>query len=632
MALLKLKPSYKDYIWGGRRLVEEYHKEYEGDVLAESWELSCHPDGPSYIVNGEDAGLTLRQYIDKYGKEVLGKNCRRFQDFPILIKFIDAKDNLSIQVHPDNRYALENEGQYGKTEMWYVMDCKEGAYLYYGFAKEVDKEEFARRIKDNTLTEVLNAVPVKKGDVFFIEAGTIHAIGKDIVIAEIQQNSNVTYRVYDFGRIGKDGKPRDLHVEKALDVTKRTPMAKGQACSPHIGDCDYFTVDKLNLDGRMVKRVEGTVSEASFASFLILEGEGTMRNGDTEVPFRKGDSLLLTAGSGDYEMSGNCQALMTTIGAKEDMVRVGIDIGGTEVKMGLVNEANELIYQTSIPTGKERAAAEVLADIGKAALKMLADNHLSIDSCMGVGIGCPGTVDAKTGMVVYSNNLGWDQVDLAGAIGKYLPIPVSVGNDATCAALGEAVAGAAKGASDVIMLTLGTGVGGGIILDGRVFEGGLAGGGEPGHMVIMAGGEECTCKRRGCLESYASATALIRDAKRALAKNPHSLMMELCGGDVENMNGKIPFDAAKQGDETAKEVIRNYVNYLGTGIANLVNIFRPQQVVIGGGISKQGAYLTDALYEVVKGQCFGGENSALPEIKTAVLDNRAGMIGAANLV
>lgn len=632
MALLKLKPSFKDYIWGGRRLVEEYNKEYDGEILAESWELSCHPDGPSYITNGPDAGLTLQQYIDKYGKEVLGRNCRRFQEFPILIKFIDAKDNLSIQVHPDNRYALEHEGQYGKTEVWYVMDCKEGAFLYYGFAKEVDKEEFARRIKDNTLTEVLNAVPVKKGDVLFIEAGTIHAIGKDIVIAEIQQNSNVTYRVYDYGRVGKDGKPRDLHVEKALDVTNRTPMPKGQNCSPHIADCDYFTVDKLNLDGKTVQRVEGSVDGSSFASLLILEGEGRIRNGNTELSFCKGDSLFLTADSGEFEVSGACQALMTTIGKKENMIRLGIDIGGTAVKMGLVNDKNELIAQTSIPTKSERTAQEVIEDIGKAGLRLLSDNDLTIDACAGVGVGCPGTVDSKNGVVVYSNNLGWKEVELAKELKKYLPLPTEIRNDATVAALGEAVAGAAKGAKDVVMITLGTGLGGGIIIDGKVYEGGLAGGGELGHTVIAAGGEPCTCGRKGCLEAYASATALIRDARKALESHPGSLMMEMCGQDPANMNGKIPFDAAKLGDETALAVVDQYIEYLGIGVANFINIFRPEQFIIGGGISKQGTYLTDALKKVVGSKCFGGETSALPEIKTALLDNSAGMIGAANLI
>ncbi len=202
MPVYKLKPACKDYLWGGDRLKKEYHKEFAGERLAETWELSCHPDGPSVIAEGPEAGLTLPQYIEKHGKGVLGSNCQIFQDFPILIKFIDARDDLSIQVHPNNIDALEKEHQYGKTEMWYVLEAEEGAYLYYGFKRPLTQEEYRRRIRDNTLEEVLNAVPVQKGDMFYIPAGTVHAICKGMVIAEIQQNSNVTYRVYDHGRVG----------------------------------------------------------------------------------------------------------------------------------------------------------------------------------------------------------------------------------------------------------------------------------------------------------------------------------------------------------------------------------------------------------------------------------------------
>lgn len=215
MAILKLKAPCKDYIWGGNRLREEYGKELDSDKIAESWELSCHKDGQSMIVGGEFDGKTLSDYIEAKGKSaVLGKNCDRFEYFPVLIKLIDAKDNLSVQVHPSNDYALRVEGEYGKTEMWYIVDCDPGAELLYGFKHEISKEEFAERIANNTLLEVTNNVPVHKGDVFFIESGTLHAIGKGILIAEIQQNSNTTYRIYDYGRVGKDGKPRELHVRR----------------------------------------------------------------------------------------------------------------------------------------------------------------------------------------------------------------------------------------------------------------------------------------------------------------------------------------------------------------------------------------------------------------------------------
>lgn len=319
MALLKLSPSYKSYLWGGQRLIEEYNKNYSGKILAESWELSCHPDGPSVIAEGRYAGMTLSQYIEQKGKKILGVNCRRFQEFPILIKLIDARENLSVQVHPDNQYALAHEGQYGKTEMWYVIDSEESAYLYYGFKKKISKEEFLKRIKEETLLEVLHAVPVQKGDVLFIEAGTIHAIGKGILLAEIQQNSNVTYRVYDYGRVGPDGKKRDLHIEKALDVTERIPVVRGKSSFPHIASCNYFTVDKLNLDGTIMNEMSGVIGEESFMSLLFLEGEGEIVCGQERTTYRKGDSFFLEAGSGSYMISGRCEALVTTIGEKRSL-------------------------------------------------------------------------------------------------------------------------------------------------------------------------------------------------------------------------------------------------------------------------------------------------------------------------
>ena len=313
MAILKLKPACKDYLWGGHRLAEEYGVEYDGPVLAEAWVLSCHPDGPAVILNGEYQGKSLREYVEAEGKGVLGTHCARFEEFPILSKFIDAKDNLSIQVHPSNEYALKEKGQYGKTEMWYILDAEEGAFLYYGFQKEISKEEFAERIRNNTLLEILNAVPVCKGDIFFIEPGTLHAIGKGTLLAEIQQNSNVTYRVYDYARVGADGKQRELHIDKALAVTNRKPVAKTGNAYPHVADCEYFTVDRLNLDGNILQSAGGTVGKESFLSILVLDGEGNIQNGKDKQPYRKGDSLFLSAGSGEWKIEGRCDALLTTI-------------------------------------------------------------------------------------------------------------------------------------------------------------------------------------------------------------------------------------------------------------------------------------------------------------------------------
>lgn len=314
MAIFKLKPAFKDYIWGGTRLRDEYGKDCDYDKVAESWELSCHKDGASVVDGGDFDGLTLAQYIEKEGRSVLGSNCERFENFPILIKLIDAKDNLSVQVHPDNEYAMRVEGEYGKTEMWYVVDCDEGASLLYGFKKEISKDEFAQRIADNTLLEVTNAVPVKKGDVFFIRSGTLHAIGKGILIAEIQQNSNTTYRIYDYGRVGKDGKPRELHVEKAKDVTvlgpakayPETPVEQYDGyTSKLLSKCEYFTTYRVDVDSK----AELEADSSSFNSILVLEGEPTVGG----IKAKKGDSVFISAGEGKYAVEGRCRFVLTKI-------------------------------------------------------------------------------------------------------------------------------------------------------------------------------------------------------------------------------------------------------------------------------------------------------------------------------
>ncbi len=308
MAILKLKPACKDYLWGGSKLREQYHVESDLNPLAEAWVLSCHKDGPSVIVNGEDAGKTLPEYIEKHGKGVLGTNCEKFEDFPILTKFIDAKGNLSIQVHPSNEYALEHEGQYGKTEMWYILEAEPNAFLYYGFKHEISPEEYKERIENNTLTEVLNAVPVKKGDMFFIPSGTLHAICEGIVIAEVQQNSNVTYRVYDYGRVGADGKPRQLHVQQALAVTECVPPRSDWDFEGHLVKCEYFTADVVDGEGK------GNCKQDSFTSFLVVEGSGTLQCGDETMEMTKGDSLFMPAGSGDWSITGGAKVLVTQVG------------------------------------------------------------------------------------------------------------------------------------------------------------------------------------------------------------------------------------------------------------------------------------------------------------------------------
>ena len=295
MAIIKLTPSCKDYLWGGSRLRTDFGVQSDLDPLAEAWVLSCHPDGPSYLPDG----TTLADYAAAH-PEALGTDCAKFEQFPILTKFIDAKNDLSIQVHPFNEYALKNEHQYGKTEMWYVLDCEPNAFLYYGFDHEISKKEFAERIKNNTLTEVLNAVPVHTGDCFYIPSGTLHANGA------LQADACVPSRLPDGPSVRPDGKPRALHVEKALDVTLCTPPVKHDF-GEHLAQCEYFTVDARN------GAFEGVADEKSFVSLLITDGEGTLTSGGETVVVKKGESYFLPAASGPYAVTGTCQTLVTTV-------------------------------------------------------------------------------------------------------------------------------------------------------------------------------------------------------------------------------------------------------------------------------------------------------------------------------
>ena len=312
--------------------------------------------------------------------------------------------------------------------------------------------------------------------------------------------------------------------------------------------------------------------------------------------------------------------------------RIGIDLGGTNIKAGVVNEENKIILEKQIPTHPSRKAEEVIRDMAGLALTMQQDMGIKKSRMLGVGIGSPGTVDAKAGVVVYSNNFGWENVPLGERLSSALELPVRVSNDANCAALGEVKAGAARAYANCVLITLGTGVGSGIVIDGRIFEGAHAGGAELGHTMLVADGEACTCGRRGCLEAYASATAFIRDTRRAAEENRDSLLWNLCGGDLKNVDGRTAFDAAKAGDVCARAVVERYIRYLGDGIVNAVNLFRPDIVLLGGGICRQGEVLTKPLSDHVRHYCFGGEKSFIPKIGIAELENSAGMLGAAALI
>lgn len=311
------------------------------------------------------------------------------------------------------------------------------------------------------------------------------------------------------------------------------------------------------------------------------------------------------------------------------MYYIGIDLGGTNIAVGIVKENGEILAKKSTPTvpGDMNKTISLMANLIK---EICNDENVSLEEIKSIGAGIPGTIDSKNGIVVYSNNLNMENYEFVKELQKHIDKPVFISNDANVAALGEAVSGGAKDCDSAVIVTLGTGVGGGIILDGKIWEGYMSAGGEIGHTVISVDGEQCSCGRKGCWEAYSSATALIRDTKKAIDKNPNSLMAKMTEKDGK-VSGKTAFKAARENDEAAQGVVDSYIKHLAEGVANMINLLSPECVLLGGGVSHEGDNLLNPLREAVKPLIYGGNRVPRAKIDVAKLGNDAGIIGAAML-
>ena len=312
------------------------------------------------------------------------------------------------------------------------------------------------------------------------------------------------------------------------------------------------------------------------------------------------------------------------------MLYIGVDVGGTSVKAGVVDEEGRILSKDSTPTLAERTYEWVIRDIADLCGRVAAQAEVTMEEIGAIGVGVPGICDMRTGIIPFCTNLGWHDVPFVSEMRKYIDKPVIVENDATVAGYAESIAGVSRDTQSSVFITLGTGVGAGIIINGKPYTGAHGIGSEIGHVIFKMDGEPCTCGNNGCFERYASATAIIREARLALKAHPESLMAEACGGDPENMNAKIVIDCAKQGDETAKHVFGEYARALALGLVSIVNFIDPEVIVLGGGVSNAGDFLLDAVREAMKPHIFF---KTLPyaDVRLARLGADAGIIGAALL-
>ena len=310
------------------------------------------------------------------------------------------------------------------------------------------------------------------------------------------------------------------------------------------------------------------------------------------------------------------------------MYYIGVDLGGTNIAVGIVTEQGAIKAKKSIKTGANRPFEDIFRDMADCIMTLLSEQKVSLDEIKSIGIGTPGSVNTEKGVLVYANNFKYGHnVPMRELLQKYIDKPVYLGNDANVAALGEVVSGAAKGVKNAVMITLGTGVGGGIVIDGKIYEGQHSAGAELGHMMLIHDGEQCSCGRKGCWEAYASATALIRQTKRAMLEHPESIMNQMATQDT--VSGRTALDAMRKGDKIAKDVVDKYIIYIAEGLVDIINIFRPEVLIIGGGICNEGDTLLVPLKKFVKEHVYGGDRNPEQVIEIAKLGNDAGIIGAA---
>lgn len=312
------------------------------------------------------------------------------------------------------------------------------------------------------------------------------------------------------------------------------------------------------------------------------------------------------------------------------MYKIGVDLGGTNIAVGVINDKYEIIGRGKAKTNMPRPAKEIFDDIVKCILQAVENADIDISEVESIGIGTPGSCDQENGVIIYANNLDFYNVPAVEYINEKIPgIKVHIENDANCAALGEALAGSGVGKESFIAITLGTGVGSGIVLDGKILTGCNGAGGELGHVAIKFDGEECNCGRVGCWERYASATALVNQTKAAMLEHKESKMWELCGGDIEKAGGRTAFDAMRAGDEIGTQVVDNYIKYVAIGTVNVINGFQPEMLCFGGGICNEGDTLLNPIRELVAKWRYSKQQERQTEICRATLGNDAGIIGAA---
>jgi len=602
----KLLPALKEYIWAGNKLKKLFNKETDLDKISESWEFSLNDDGLTNIVIDNETCI-LKDALSKLN---LGLNIK--ENPKLLIKLIDSSSDLSIQVHPNDDYAIKNYNQLGKTEMWYIIDKEPGSFIYLGFNDNYTKEQVESALNDGSIIKMLNKVEVEKGKFYLIPSGTIHAIGSGITLYEIQENSTLTFRLYDYDRVDKDGNKRELHINDALNVLDYSKYSVDNSKERGVKATEYFETQKYIVkDSWDFKN-----NNNSFAILTCIKGKMSLDN----VDIVQGDTYFIEA-STSIKVTGEAEFIVSRI----PDYGIGLDVGGTSVKGAIIDDLGHKISEIRIPNEYPLTFESITNNMANAYYSLINNVHFSKNYFKSIGVGFPGNIDTYSGIVKFSNNLGLKDYPCKEMLSGKIGINVIVDNDANCAALGEYFYTSNKRFHDITFITLGTGVGGGIIINNKLFKGGQGSITELGHMKVKSDNFKCTCGQYGCLESLLS-LARIKHDTQLLREDPTTGIYDLISEDDPAV--KI---FSIENNEAAKKYVQKFCSNLLLGLINICNILQPQAIILGGGVSnKIEKFIPELEYKMNKYK-FDGFDAPKVKLIMASLNNDAGAYGAAAL-
>ena len=613
--IYKSIPTFKEYIWAGSKLKTKYNKQSDLNKISESFEFSINPLGLSSIENNLK-DLTMVDYLNL---STPGKNLG--DSLPnMMIKLIDSSDDLSVQVHPSDEYAKTHYDKFGKTEMWYIIDSGDEGYIYLGFNDEYTKEDLEKALSEGTVLDMLNKIYVKPGEFYIIPSGTIHAIGKGVTLYEIQENSDLTFRLYDYDRVDKDGNKRQLHIKEALDVVKLEKYEvrknfdnKDKSLYQILAANKYFELMKLEVSSHF--KIYN--NENSFNVITVIDGEPKLSGIQTK---------LLESYYVDPSTTVEVDGKTTLLIARVPKLYMGLDVGGTSIKGMMIDDLGNKVVTSKVPTESEEGFDRVVSNMVTATKKLTRKCAMEVTDFKSLGIGFPGNIDSKNGIIIFSNNLNLKNANLKEKLEPELGISIILDNDANCAALGEYMFTDKKKYHDMTLLTLGTGLGSGIIINSKLFKGGQGSTTELGHIKVKNDPYQCTCGQYGCLESLTSLARIHYDTVK-LQEDESTGLKDL----IKETDPYVTIFYLSQTNEAARKYLFRYLNNLLLGLINVANMIQPEIICLGGGVTDSIARYIPYLEKKLNQNKYGGLDAPYIKIVKAKLANGAGGYGACAL-